>query len=70
MSLTETADSAFSGEVTIGSYSPLTLAGVATESYTRGATCGEKVGKKAAKAVKKGTFSGSAVSGQLRIGRH
>ncbi len=62
MPLTETPGIAFSAEVTTGSYSPLTLAGTATESYTGGATCGEKVGKKAAKAVKKGTFSGSAVS--------
>ena len=62
MPLTETPGNAFSGEVTSGSYSPLTLSGTVTESYTGGATCGEKVGKKAAKAVKKSTFSGSAVS--------
>jgi hypothetical protein len=62
MSLAETPSIAFSGEVTTGAYSPLTLTGTATESYTGGVTCGEKVGKKAAKAVKKGTFSGSAVS--------
>ncbi len=62
MPLTETPDMPFSGEVTTGSYAPLTLTGTATESYTGGATCGEKVGKKAAKPVKKGTFSGSAVS--------
>ena len=62
MPLTETPDIAFSAEVTSGSYSPLTLTGTATESYTGGATCGETVGKKTAKPVKKGTFSGSAVS--------
>jgi YVTN family beta-propeller protein len=62
MPLTETPDIAFSGEVTIGPYSPLTLTGTITESYTGGAACGEKVRNKAAKAVKKGTFSGSAVS--------
>jgi len=62
MPLAETPGVAFSGEVTTGSYSPLTLTGTATESYTGGAACGEKVGKKAAKAVKKGTFSGPAVS--------
>jgi hypothetical protein len=61
MLLTETPAVAFSGEVTIGSYSPLTLSGTASESYTGGATCGEPVGGKPAKAVKKGTFSGSAV---------
>ena len=45
----------------VGSYSPLTSSGTMTESYIGGATCGEKVGGKAAKAVKKGTFTGSAV---------
>ena len=60
--LTETAGAALSGEVGAGSYSPLTLSGTATESYTGGATCGQAVGKKAAKAVKTGTFSGSAVN--------
>jgi hypothetical protein len=53
--LTETPGVAFSGEVTSGSYSPLTLLGTATESYTGAATCG-------AKKVKKGTFTGSAVN--------
>jgi hypothetical protein len=60
--LTQTPGVSFSGEVTAGSYSPLTLTGAATESFTGGATCGEKVGKKAAKAVKKGAFVGSEVS--------
>ena len=65
MPLTETPEIAFSGEVTSGSHAPLTLIGTATESFTGGATCGEKVGKTATKAVKKGTFSGviSGVSG-------
>ncbi len=62
MPLTEMPGVAFAGEVTAGSYAPLTFTGTATESFTGGATCGQKVGKKAAKAVKKGTFSGSAVS--------
>jgi hypothetical protein len=55
MLLSETPGIAFSGEVTTGSYSPLTLSGTATESYAGTATCG-------AKKVKKGTFSGSAVN--------
>ena len=55
MLLTETPGVAFSGEVTSGSYSPLTFSGSATESYSGAATC-------SAKAVKKGTFSGSAVN--------
>ncbi len=61
MPLTETPDIAFSGEVTSGFYAPLTLTGFATERFAGGATCGEQVGKKAAEAVKKGMFSGSAV---------
>jgi hypothetical protein len=58
--LTET-EVALSGAIATGPYSPLTLSGTASEKYTGGMTCGEKVGKKAAKAVKKGTFTGSAV---------
>jgi hypothetical protein len=61
MLLTELPGTAFSGEVTSGPYSPLTFSGTATESYTNAAKCGEKVGKKAGTAVKKGTFSGSAI---------
>ncbi len=60
MKLTEMPDTAFSGEVTTGSYVPLTLTGFVTESFTDGATCGEKVGAKTAKPVKNGKFSGSA----------
>ena len=60
--LTETPDIAFSSEVTTGSYAPLTLTGFATESYTGGPTCGEKVTFKPVKAVKNGTFSQPAVS--------
>jgi FG-GAP repeat len=59
--LTETPEVALSGALESGPYSPLTLSGTVTESYTGGSTCGEKLGKKAAKAVKKGTFSGSTV---------
>jgi hypothetical protein len=55
MLLTETPGVAFSGEVTSGSYAPLTFSGTVTESYAGGATCG-------AKKVKKGTYSGSAVN--------
>ncbi len=52
--LTETPGIAFSGEVVSGSYSPLTFSGTVSESYSGTATCSTK-------AVKKGTFSGSAV---------
>ncbi len=61
MLLTETPSVAFAGELATGSYAPATLTGSATESFTGGAACGEKVGGKAAKAVKKGTFVGSTV---------
>jgi len=63
MPLTETPDIAFSGEVTTGPNSPLTLTGTATEKYTGAALCGVPQGKLGVvKVVKKGTFSGSAVS--------
>jgi hypothetical protein len=55
MLLTETPAVAFSGELASGSYSPLMLSGAVTEGYTGTATCG-------AKRVKKGTFTGSAVT--------
>jgi hypothetical protein len=50
----------FSSEVTGGSYSSVTLSGTLSQTYTRGPTCGTPNGKKAAKPVKKGTFTGSA----------
>ena len=42
---TETPNIPFSGEVTTGSYSPLTFSGTLTEGYSGGVTCGEKAGK-------------------------
>jgi hypothetical protein len=51
--LSETPGVAFGGEVASGSFSALALSGIATESYN--GTCG-------AQPVKKGSFSGSAVS--------
>jgi len=62
MPLTETPATAFFGEVTLGSYSPLMLSGTAREGYSGGVTCGEKIGKSPIRAVTKGTFEGSAVS--------
>jgi hypothetical protein len=53
--LSETPGAAVSGEVTSGSYAPWTLSGTVTQSYSGAANCGEKP-------VKKGAFSGSAVS--------
>ena len=52
--LTEKPEVGFSGEVTTGSYSPLTISGALTESYVGAATCSTKK-------VKKATYSGSAV---------
>jgi hypothetical protein len=53
--LTTAPGVAFSGAVTAGSYVPLTFSGTVSESYTGAATCG-------AKAVKKGTFTGTTVA--------
>jgi len=52
--LTETAGAVLSGTVAAGPHSPLTVSGEVSEMFTGGATCGTK-------AVKKGTFAGSAV---------
>jgi YVTN family beta-propeller protein len=51
------------GEVLSGSYSPLTFSSEEMiEVFSGGGQCGEPHGKKAAKAVKKGTFEGATVS--------
>ncbi len=57
-----TAGVALSGALASGPYSPLSLSGSVSETFTGGSTCGVPVGSKAAKAVKKGTFAGSAVA--------
>ncbi len=63
MPLSETAGVALSSELESGPYSPLTLSGTASESYTNAAMCGVPQGRRGViKAVKQGTFSGSAVS--------
>ena len=62
MLLTETPGSAFSGTVGAGPYSPLGLSGSVSETYTGGPTCGVPVGTKPAKAVKKGTFTGTSAA--------
>jgi hypothetical protein len=62
LTLSETPHVSFSGEVTAGSFSPLALGGTASQTYEGGAKCGvPEEGKKTAKAVKKGTFTGSQV---------
>ena len=60
--LTETPGVALSGALTGGTYPPLSLSGTVSEKFTSGSACGVPVGKKAAKAVKKGTFEGSTVA--------
>jgi hypothetical protein len=59
--LSETPSVAFSGETTAGLFSPLTLSDAASETYEGGAKCRVAAGKKKAKAVKKGTFTGTTV---------
>ena len=45
MLLTETGESAFSVDVTAGTYAPLLLSGKVEESFTGGPTCGSRKGK-------------------------
>ncbi len=59
--LSESPSVGFSGEVATGSFSPLSFAGVTTASYEGGSKCGVAEGKKAAKPIKKGAFSGTVV---------
>jgi len=59
--LSETGGVALTGELESGPYSPLTLSGTASESYTNAAKCGLPQGKSVT-AVTKGRFTGSAVA--------
>jgi len=54
MLLTETPSAALSGELTAGLFSPLTLSGKTSMTFTGGPTCGTK-------AVKKGNLTGTTV---------
>jgi len=60
--LSEAPGAALSGAVSAGTYSPLSFSGTASESFTGGSTCGVPVGRKAAKPVRKGTFTGSVLT--------
>jgi hypothetical protein len=62
MLLTETPSVALTGELTAGPYSPLVLSGRTSMTFTGGPTCGVAEGKKKAKPVKKGTFTGTTVA--------
>ena len=56
MLLTETPSAALSGELTAGPFSPLTLSGKTSITFTGGSTCG------GTKAVTKGTFTSTTVA--------
>jgi YVTN family beta-propeller protein len=57
----EQAGTSLSGALTKGPFTPLTLLGTVSESYTNGAICGVPQGSKGViHVVKKGTFSGAA----------
>lgn len=63
--LTETAGTAFSSALETGPYSPAGLVGTVSESYTGGSLCGVPHGSykhQVITAVRKGTFTGSAVT--------
>jgi hypothetical protein len=60
--LTETPSVAFSGELTADPFSPVALSGKTSMTFTGGTTCGVAQGKKKAKAVKKGMFTGTTVA--------
>jgi len=54
---------ALAGALTSGPYSRPSLSGTVSEKFAGGSTCGvPEEGKKKAKAVKKGTFTGSVVA--------
>jgi hypothetical protein len=60
--LTETAGITLSSELESGPYSPLTLSGTASETYTNAAICGVPQGKKRGhQSGHESTFTGSAV---------
>jgi YVTN family beta-propeller protein len=62
MPLTETPSVALSGAVSAGPHSLLMLSGQASEMFTGGPTCGVAQGKRKARAIKEGTFTGTTVA--------
>jgi hypothetical protein len=59
--LTGTSGVSIGGTLEGGPFSPSSLTGAISQTFTGAATCGIAVGKKPAKPVKKATFMGSAV---------
>lgn len=62
MPLTEATEVSLGGTLASGPFSEDTIAGTVSQAFTGGPTCGVTEGKKKAKKVKKGTFTGSAVT--------
>ena len=62
MPLTEVPAAILGGTLEKGPFEGLKISGTVSQTFTGGATCGVPVGKKKAKAVKNGTFTGSAVT--------
>jgi hypothetical protein len=62
MPLTEVSGVSLGGTLESGPFSGDTIAGTVSQTFTGGATCGVPVGKKKAKKVNKGAFTGSAVT--------
>jgi len=62
MPLTEVPGVSLGGTLASGPFSGGSIAGTVSQTFTGGATCGVAEGKKKAKKVNKGTFTGSAVT--------
>lgn len=62
MALTEVPGVSLGGTLSSGPFSGDNIAGTVSQTFTGGATCGAAHGKKPAKKVSKGTFTGSAVT--------
>jgi hypothetical protein len=62
MPLTEVPGVSLGGTLASGPFSGDSIAGAVSQAYTGGATCGVANGKKKAKKVNKGAFTGTAVT--------
>ncbi len=62
MPLTESPGISIGGTLSGGPFEGMSVSGTVSQTFTGGATCGVAEGKKKAKAVKSGTFTGSAVT--------
>jgi hypothetical protein len=59
MPLTEAPGTSLGGSIESGPFAGAAIGGSVSESYTGGSSCGASVGKKKAKKVNKGTFTGT-----------